>query len=163
MAAMYIHQVKNQTIEDLKKLCEDKSLKYSAVSMKLSKRDEYPNCGRKRNVVRDATYMPYYIEGTLLDTFVWLSIVVRSNYTHVECHIFTVCVDTPVSVPDPDVEAAKPVTATLDDVPVSSTGLNNSAISSQAATASVSKPEKSFDMEKYLKDWAKHDIIDGSY
>lgn len=68
MAVMYIHQVKNQAIEDLKKLCEDKSLKYSAVSMKLSKRDEYPNCGRKRNVVRDATYMPYYIEGTLLDT-----------------------------------------------------------------------------------------------
>lgn len=55
-------------------------------------------------------------------------------------------------MPDPDVEAATPVTDTLDDVPVSSTVLNNSAISSQAATASVSKPEKSFDMEKYLKD-----------
>ena len=67
---------------------------------------------------------------------------------------FTVCVDTQVSMSDPDVEATIPVTSAFDVVQVSATSTvpaYKSALSSEATSASESKPEKSFDMDAYLR------------
>ena len=68
---------------------------------------------------------------------------------------FTVCVDTEVSMSDPDVEATIPVTTSaFDVVQVSATSTvpaYKSALSSEATSASESKPEKSFDMDAYLR------------
>ena len=67
---------------------------------------------------------------------------------------FTVCVDTQVSMSDPDVEATIPVTSAFDVVQVSATSTvpaYKSALSSEATSAYESKPEKSFDMDAYLR------------
>jgi len=126
MAVFHINKVKTQTKKDMEKLFADVSLKYIAVSMKLSKHEEYSSFGKK-NMVRNATCMPYFIE---------------------------VCVDTQVSMSDPDVEATIPVTSAFNVVQVSATSTvpaYKSALSSEATSASESKPEKSFDMDAYLR------------